>query len=75
MSATPTIPAQSVAGAAQDVPEAQAALRANKEVFFFRLVGIRAGIGRGDILIDRTIQEREIEKVNAFYLQKEAEVR
>ncbi|RAH41483.1 putative cyclin dependent kinase inhibitor Pho81 [Aspergillus brunneoviolaceus CBS 621.78] len=54
LSATPTIPAQSVAGAAQDVPEAQAALRANKEVFFFRL-------------------EREIEKVNAFYLQKEAE--
>ncbi|KAB8076303.1 ankyrin repeat protein nuc-2 [Aspergillus leporis] len=54
LSATPTIPAQSSAGIAQDVPEAQAALRANKEVFFFRL-------------------EREIEKVNTFYLQKEAE--
>ncbi|RAL16550.1 putative cyclin dependent kinase inhibitor Pho81 [Aspergillus homomorphus CBS 101889] len=54
LSATPTIPAQSITGAVQDVPEAQAALRANKEVFFFRL-------------------EREIEKVNAFYLQKEAE--
>ncbi|PYI10381.1 ankyrin repeat protein nuc-2 [Aspergillus sclerotiicarbonarius CBS 121057] len=54
LSATPTIPAQSTAGVAQNVPEAQAALRANKEVFFFRL-------------------EREIEKVNAFYLQKEAE--
>ncbi|GAT25442.1 ankyrin repeat protein nuc-2 [Aspergillus luchuensis] len=53
-SATPTIPAQSAAGVPQNVPEAQAALRANKEVFFFRL-------------------EREIEKVNAFYLQKEAE--
>jgi CDK inhibitor PHO81 len=55
LSATPTIPAQSAAGEPQNVPEAQAALRANKEVFFFRL-------------------EREIEKVNAFYLQKEAEV-
>ncbi|KAL5366412.1 ankyrin repeat protein nuc-2 [Aspergillus floccosus] len=54
LSATPTIPAQSAAGEPQNVPEAQAALRANKEVFFFRL-------------------EREIEKVNAFYLQKEAE--
>ncbi|RAQ48998.1 ankyrin repeat protein nuc-2, partial [Aspergillus flavus] len=54
LSATPTIPAQSSGGAAQNVPEAQAALRANKEVFFFRL-------------------EREIEKVNTFYLQKEAE--
>ncbi|KKK23411.1 ankyrin repeat protein, partial [Aspergillus ochraceoroseus] len=53
LSATPKIPAQSSAGI-QDVPEAQAALRANKEVFFFRL-------------------EREIEKVNTFYLQKEAE--
>lgn len=55
LSATPTIPAQ---GATQeqssDVLDAQAALRANKEVFFFRL-------------------EREIEKVNVFYLQKEAE--
>jgi CDK inhibitor PHO81 len=40
LSATPTIPAQSSAGIAQDVPEAQAALRANKEVFFFRLVWI-----------------------------------
>ncbi|PLB34018.1 putative cyclin dependent kinase inhibitor Pho81 [Aspergillus candidus] len=54
LSATPTIPAQSGTAAAPHVPESQAALRANKEVFFFRL-------------------EREIEKVNAFYLQKEAE--
>ncbi|RMZ84144.1 hypothetical protein DV738_g530, partial [Chaetothyriales sp. CBS 135597] len=50
LSATPTIVAQGQA--AQDDP--QATLRANKEVFFFRL-------------------EREIEKVNVFYLQKEAE--
>ncbi|KAL4984541.1 hypothetical protein BDW68DRAFT_193549 [Aspergillus falconensis] len=54
LSATPTIPAQSSVPIPQNASEAQAALRANKEVFFFRL-------------------EREIEKVNAFYLQKEAE--
>lgn len=54
LSATPTIPAQSTSDVRHDVPDAQSALRANKEVFFFRL-------------------EREIEKVNAFYLQKEAE--
>ncbi|KAL4993451.1 hypothetical protein BDV10DRAFT_26181 [Aspergillus recurvatus] len=54
LSATPTIPAQSSVPIHQNASEAQAALRANKEVFFFRL-------------------EREIEKVNAFYLQKEAE--
>ena len=50
LSATPTLLAQGVPG-----PEdAQAALRANREVFFFSL-------------------EREISKVNQFYLQKEAE--
>ncbi|RVX73063.1 hypothetical protein B0A52_02189 [Exophiala mesophila] len=50
LSATPTITAQGDTSAS----DAQAALRANKEVFFFRL-------------------EREIEKVNVFYIQKEAE--
>ncbi|OAL36948.1 hypothetical protein AYO20_03717 [Fonsecaea nubica] len=50
LSATPTISAQG----GPTTLDAQAALRANKEVFFFRL-------------------EREIEKVNVFYLQKEAE--
>ncbi|BDD61908.1 hypothetical protein MAP00_006927 [Monascus purpureus] len=54
LSATPTIPAQSTVEVAHDELDPQTALRANKEVFFFRL-------------------EREIEKVNAFYLQKEAE--
>lgn len=50
LSATPTIPAQGA-----PTPEvAQAALRANRQVFFFSL-------------------EREISKVNTFYLQKEAE--
>lgn len=50
LSATPTITAQNVV----DGVDAKAQLRANREVFFFRL-------------------EREIEKVNVFYLQKEAE--
>ncbi|KAK4940035.1 phosphate system positive regulatory protein pho81 [Elasticomyces elasticus] len=50
LSATPTIAAQG----GSSTLDTQAALRANKEVFFFRL-------------------EREIEKVNVFYLQKEAE--
>ncbi|KAJ6164304.1 hypothetical protein N7470_002976, partial [Penicillium chermesinum] len=56
LSATPTIPAQKTADetAQDDNLDPQASLRANKEVFFFRL-------------------EREIEKVNAFYLQKESE--
>ncbi|WEW55574.1 phosphate system positive regulatory protein pho81 [Emydomyces testavorans] len=54
LSATPTIPAQGAGLPASEILDPQAALRANKEVFFFRL-------------------EREIEKVNVFYLQKEAE--
>lgn len=50
LSATPTLPALG-----QPAPQdAQAALRANRQVFFFSL-------------------EREISKVNTFYLQKEAE--
>ncbi|EED23650.1 cyclin dependent kinase inhibitor Pho81, putative [Talaromyces stipitatus ATCC 10500] len=51
LSATPTIAAQ---GAPPADLDPQSALRANKEVFFFRL-------------------EREIEKVNEFYVQKESE--
>ncbi|KAL9108774.1 MAG: hypothetical protein Q9227_006431, partial [Pyrenula ochraceoflavens] len=54
LSATPTIPAQNAHQERTQSTDAEAALRANKEVFFFRL-------------------EREIEKVNVFYLQKEAE--
>ncbi|KAJ9657556.1 phosphate system positive regulatory protein pho81 [Neophaeococcomyces mojaviensis] len=50
LSATPTIQAQ----ATPSVEDSQAALRANRGVFFFQL-------------------EREIGKVNVFYLQKEAE--
>lgn len=50
LSATPTLPAQGV----PSPEDAQSALRANRQVFFFSL-------------------EREISKVNTFYLQKEAE--
>ncbi|KAJ5495634.1 Ankyrin repeat protein nuc-2 [Penicillium diatomitis] len=66
LSATPTIPAQRTAEEiAQDgTLDPQAALRANKEVFFFRLWLLTGILPR---------QEREIEKVNAFYLQKESE--
>lgn len=38
LSATPTIPAQSTVEVAHDELDPQTALRANKEVFFFRLV-------------------------------------
>lgn len=38
LSATPTIPAQSAVGEAPDGLDSQSTLRANKEVFFFRLV-------------------------------------
>lgn len=50
LSATPTIPAQGQPA----IEDTQAALRANRQVFFFSL-------------------EREISKVNTFYIQKEAE--
>lgn len=50
LSATPTLPAQGEPA----IEDTQAALRANRQVFFFSL-------------------EREISKVNTFYLQKEAE--
>lgn len=57
----------------QNAPNSQSTLRANKEVFFFRLVC--AARQQGDCFeLTGCSQEREIEKVNAFYLQKEAEV-
>ncbi|KAK2748701.1 phosphate system positive regulatory protein pho81 [Myotisia sp. PD_48] len=55
LSATPTIhPLNTPPPQNLDIVDAQSALRANKEVFFFRL-------------------DREIDKVNVFYLQKESE--
>src|SRR5271154_991064 len=69
LSATPTITAQ---GASPTSLDAKDALRANKEVFFFRLVSkmyLQAGMPL------TVFQEREIERVNVFYLQKEEEVR
>lgn len=38
LSATPTIPAQGAAENRAESADAEAALRANKEIFFFRLV-------------------------------------
>lgn len=75
LSATPKIPAQGAADVAQEVLDPQAALRANKEVFFFRLVCFHATCSLSKLGANSSQQEREIEKVNAFYLQKEAEVR
>jgi CDK inhibitor PHO81 len=54
--------------------DTQAALQANKATFFFQLVS-RATRRKGQRGMLSAIQERELEKVNAFYLQKEAEVR
>lgn len=47
-------------------------MQANRATFFFRLVNFRR---RDGVVDDLTLeQERELEKVNKFYLQKEAEV-
>ncbi|KAK3653156.1 phosphate system positive regulatory protein pho81 [Elasticomyces elasticus] len=56
LSATPVLPAQQATIVGEALPDAQAALQANRATFFFRL-------------------ERELEKVNIFYLQKEAELK
>lgn len=74
LSATPTIPAQSTIDVAHDELDPQTVLRANKEVFFFRLVRHNVAHWVGIHTHSCLAQEREIEKVNAFYLQKEAEV-
>ncbi|KAK2607431.1 hypothetical protein N8I77_006103 [Diaporthe amygdali] len=59
LSATPTLQAQNDHLHPAPTIDSQAALQANKATFFFQLVD----------------QERELEKVNAFYLQKEAELK
>jgi len=48
------------------------ALQANKATFFFQLVSFQQPDQKRKMLTEQ--QERELEKVNAFYLQKEAEV-
>jgi CDK inhibitor PHO81 len=68
LSATPPILAQNASAAT----DPQALLQANKATFFFRVVSNTAHLFFSFWLI--TFQERELEKVNAFYLQKEAEV-
>ena len=73
LSATPTLLAQNAPHPPLEVLDPQMSLQANKATFFFRLVSFNR---RGSFLvIQLTVhQERELEKVNAFYLQKEAEV-
>ncbi|KAL9125311.1 MAG: hypothetical protein Q9217_005469 [Psora testacea] len=62
LSATPTIPPQNAfTTTTTEVLDPQASLQANRATFFFRLVN--------------SLFERELEKVNAFYLQKEAELK
>jgi hypothetical protein len=60
LSATPKIPAQGAADVAQEVLDPQAALRANKEVFFFRLVCFHAShpLFQGSVLIHRNRNAR-----------------
>ncbi|KAM3074237.1 phosphate system positive regulatory protein pho81 [Clarireedia jacksonii] len=62
LSATPTILTQNELHRPIPPVDSQAALQANKATFFFQLVRHLA-------------LERELEKVNAFYLQKEAELK
>jgi hypothetical protein len=69
---TPTIPAQGASAETQLNLDPRIALRANREVFFFRLVCCCLGLRGYDLLTES--QEREIEKVNVLYIQKEAEV-
>jgi CDK inhibitor PHO81 len=72
LSATPVLPAQSD-GISQNEPlDPQAALQANKATFFFRLVSLASILCYKLNLMKP--QDRELEKVNTFYLQKEAEV-
>lgn len=66
------LPAQNDA-LSTEPPDPQAALKANKATFFFRLVSFACPLTR--LAQSHVFQERELEKVNAFYLLKEAEVR
>lgn len=56
-----------------DTFDPQTSLQANKATFFFRVVSSLTTSSWHRTYICH-IQERELEKVNKFYLQKEAEV-
>ena len=73
LSATPTILSQNDVQRHPSAVDSQAALQANKATFFFQLVSRTLSIDDHDRML-KAQQERELEKVNAFYLQKEAEV-
>ncbi|RDL39039.1 SPX-domain-containing protein [Venustampulla echinocandica] len=72
LSATPTIPTQNDLQRPPGVIDSQAALQANKATFFFQLVSQAPLVGGSRAKMAK--KERELEKVNAFYLQKEAEL-
>ncbi|KAL5324196.1 hypothetical protein ACEPPN_008740 [Leptodophora sp. 'Broadleaf-Isolate-01'] len=67
LSATPTLLALNDVHRQLGIVDSQAALQANKATFFFQLLSSFAMLTAD--------QERELEKVNAFYLQKEAELK
>jgi hypothetical protein len=74
LSATPVIqPLGDHNGSTAETLDPQAALQANKATFFFRLVPETPLVTFEAII--NAVQDREIEKVNTFYLLKEAEVR
>ncbi|WZH39357.1 Ankyrin repeat nuc-2 [Fusarium acuminatum] len=78
LSATPTLTSQNDVLRSATPVDSQAALQANKATFFFQLVSrLLCYISAMNIptwlLSDK--QERELDKVNAFYLQKEAELK
>ena len=53
----------------------QAALQANRATFFFKVVRYAEQVINHSLTMpDFFLQERELAKVNAFYLLKEAEV-
>ncbi len=79
LSATPTLLALNDVHRPSGIVDSQAALQANKATFFFQLVRQdvprcrQESEDRSSVMLTSE-QERELEKVNAFYLQKEAEV-
>ncbi|POR39640.1 Ankyrin repeat protein nuc-2, partial [Tolypocladium paradoxum] len=74
LSATPTLTAQNDIHRSITPVDSQAALQANKATFFFQLVRAPSRLAHLEKAADSYIQERELDKVNAFYLQKEAEL-
>lgn len=75
LSATPILQPQNAITTPSETLDPQALLQANKATFFFRLVWRDLFRIFPNKHTHTHHQERELERVNAFYLQKEAEVR